>query len=65
MNLNFRIAHWGVIFSFPTLVLTGFALSIPTHGLRIHYCSSKDTSHFAAWSIAPRRLCSSLPPFTT
>ena len=29
MNLNFRIAHWGVIFSFPTLVLTGFALKYP------------------------------------
>jgi formate dehydrogenase gamma subunit len=26
MNRNFRIAHWGVILSFPTLVLTGFAL---------------------------------------
>jgi len=30
MNRNFRIAHWGVIFSFPTLVITGFALSFPT-----------------------------------
>ena len=26
MNRNFRIAHWGVIISFPTLVITGFAL---------------------------------------
>jgi formate dehydrogenase gamma subunit len=26
MNRNFRIAHWGVILSFPTLVITGFAL---------------------------------------
>ncbi len=29
MNLQFRIAHWGVMFSFPTLVLTGFALKFP------------------------------------
>ena len=29
MNLNFRIAHWGVILSFPTLVITGFALKYP------------------------------------
>jgi formate dehydrogenase gamma subunit len=29
MNLNFRIAHWGVIFSFPILVITGFALKYP------------------------------------
>ena len=29
MNLNFRIAHWGVILSFPTLVFTGFALKSP------------------------------------
>ncbi len=29
MNRNFRIAHWGVIFSFPTLVVTGFVLKYP------------------------------------
>ena len=29
MNLYFRIAHWGVMLSFPTLVLTGFALKFP------------------------------------
>jgi cytochrome b subunit of formate dehydrogenase len=29
MNLNFRIAHWGVILSFPTLVVSGFALKYP------------------------------------
>ena len=29
MNLNFRIAHAGVILSFPTLVYTGFALRYP------------------------------------
>jgi cytochrome b subunit of formate dehydrogenase len=29
MNLWFRIAHWGVMASFPTLVLTGFALKYP------------------------------------
>ena len=29
MNLNFRIAHAGVILSFPTLVFTGFALKYP------------------------------------
>jgi len=29
MNRNFRIAHWGVILSFPTLVVTGFALKYP------------------------------------
>jgi formate dehydrogenase gamma subunit len=29
MNRNFRIAHWGVILSFPTLVFTGFALKFP------------------------------------
>ena len=27
--MNFRIAHWGVILSFPTLVFTGFALKYP------------------------------------
>lgn len=29
MNLHFRIAHWGVILSFPALVFTGFALKYP------------------------------------
>jgi formate dehydrogenase gamma subunit len=29
MNLWFRIAHWGVTLSFPTLVFTGFALKYP------------------------------------
>ena len=29
MNRYFRIAHWGVILSFPTLVFTGFALKFP------------------------------------
>lgn len=29
MNLWFRIAHWGVMLSFPTLVYTGFALKYP------------------------------------
>jgi cytochrome b subunit of formate dehydrogenase len=29
MNLWFRIAHWGVMLSFPTLVFTGFALKYP------------------------------------
>ncbi len=29
MNRNFRIAHWGVMLSFPTLVITGFALKYP------------------------------------
>jgi formate dehydrogenase gamma subunit len=29
MNLYFRIAHWGVMLSFPTLVITGFALKYP------------------------------------
>ncbi len=29
MNLYFRIAHWGVMLSFPTLVFTGFALKFP------------------------------------
>jgi cytochrome b subunit of formate dehydrogenase len=29
MGLHFRIAHWLVIASFPTLVLTGFALKYP------------------------------------
>jgi formate dehydrogenase gamma subunit len=29
MNLLFRIAHWGVMLSFPTLVFTGFALKYP------------------------------------
>jgi formate dehydrogenase gamma subunit len=29
MNRNFRIAHAGVILSFPTLVITGFALKYP------------------------------------
>ena len=29
MNLWFRIAHWGMMLSFPTLVFTGFALKYP------------------------------------
>ncbi len=29
MNKNFRIAHWGIVLSFPTLVVTGFALKFP------------------------------------
>ena len=29
MNLNFRIAHWLVMVSFPVLVVTGFALKYP------------------------------------
>jgi cytochrome b subunit of formate dehydrogenase/DnaJ-class molecular chaperone len=29
MNLWFRIAHWGIMVSFPTLVYTGFALKYP------------------------------------
>ena len=29
MNLGFRIAHWGIMASFPTLVVTGFALKFP------------------------------------
>lgn len=29
MNLHFRIAHWLVVLSFPTLVVTGFALKYP------------------------------------
>jgi len=29
MNLWFRIAHWGIMASFPTLVVTGFALQYP------------------------------------
>lgn len=29
MNLWFRIAHWGIMASFPTLVITGFALKFP------------------------------------
>lgn len=29
MNLHFRIAHWLVVLSFPTLVATGFALKFP------------------------------------
>jgi cytochrome b subunit of formate dehydrogenase len=29
MNLWFRVAHWGIMVSFPTLVVTGFALKFP------------------------------------
>lgn len=29
MNVWFRVAHWGVMASFPTLVVTGFALKFP------------------------------------
>jgi cytochrome b subunit of formate dehydrogenase len=29
MNFYFRLAHWGVMLSFPTLVFTGFALKYP------------------------------------
>src|SRR5215472_238434 len=29
MNLWFRVAHWGIMASFPTLVITGFALKYP------------------------------------
>ncbi len=32
MNLNFRIAHWMVMASFPILVITGFALKYPESG---------------------------------
>ena len=32
MNLWFRIAHWGIMASFPTLVVTGFALKYPDSG---------------------------------
>ncbi len=32
MNLNFRIAHWMVMLSFPVLVVTGFALKYPESG---------------------------------
>lgn len=30
MNFQFRLAHWGVMLSFPTLVFTGFALKYPS-----------------------------------
>jgi formate dehydrogenase gamma subunit len=29
MNVWFRVAHWGIMASFPTLVVTGFALKYP------------------------------------
>ena len=29
MNFSFRVAHWGVMLSFPILVYTGFALKFP------------------------------------
>lgn len=29
MNLHFRVAHWLTVVSFPTLVITGFALKFP------------------------------------
>ena len=29
MNLNFRVAHWLTVISFPVLVITGFALKYP------------------------------------
>jgi cytochrome b subunit of formate dehydrogenase len=29
MNIWFRVAHWGIMASFPTLVVTGFALKFP------------------------------------
>lgn len=29
MNFHFRLAHWGIMLSFPTLVFTGFALKYP------------------------------------
>jgi len=29
MNLWFRVAHWGIMVTFPTLVFTGFALKYP------------------------------------
>jgi len=29
MNIWFRVAHWGIMASFPTLVVTGFALKYP------------------------------------
>src|ERR1700739_1364863 len=32
MNLWFRVAHWGIMASFPTLVVTGFALKYPDSG---------------------------------
>jgi len=35
MNLWFRIAHWGIMASFPTLVVTGFALKFPALTLKV------------------------------
>ena len=64
MNRNFRIAHWGVILSFPTLVITGFALKFPDAWWTRPMLLGKRTSGCAAQCIAPRRLCCRLHRFT-
>lgn len=52
MGLHFRIAHWGVMVSFPTLVMTGFMLKFPDQSRalvpwRLLY-STRGTVHRAA-----------------
>jgi cytochrome b subunit of formate dehydrogenase len=58
MNRNFRIAHWGVILSFPTLVFTGFALKYPEAWWARPMLLWEGISHFVARCIARRPLFS-------
>ena len=57
MNRNFRIAHWGVIVSFPVLVFTGFALKIRRRGGRLLSCYGRAISDSVACFIGVRRSC--------
>ena len=49
MNLWFRMAHWGVVFSFPTLVFTGFALKYPEAWFARPFLLSEREFAFRGW----------------
>lgn len=49
MNLNFRIAHWMVMVSFPVLVITGFALKYPEAGWAAPLLIWESSFAFRGW----------------
>lgn len=49
MNLNFRIAHWMVMASFPVLVITGFALKYPEAGWAAPLLQWESRFAFRGW----------------
>ena len=49
MNLNFRIAHWLVVASFPVLVMTGFALKYPESWWAAPLLRWESTFAFRGW----------------